>query len=58
MLIWNCNSIRIVVIFTSMEDDFTSYEPSVFTVIVDKLEFDSKTGFVVQSDFAALIHEW
>lgn len=41
-----------------MEDDFTSYEPSVFTVIVDKLEFDSKTGFVVQSDFAALIHEW
>lgn len=38
--------------------DYTSYEPLTFTVTVDNLEFDKKTGFVVQSDFAALIHEW
>ena len=39
-------------------NDYTSYEPLAFTVTVDNLEFDEKTGFVVQSDFAALIHEW
>lgn len=39
-------------------NNYTSYEPLAFTVTVDNLEFDKKTGFVVQSDFAALIHEW
>ena len=41
-----------------MIDNYTSYEPLAFTVTVDNLEFDNDTGFVVQSDFAALIHEW
>jgi len=39
-----------------MAEDYATYEPIAFTV--DKLEFDPQTGFVVQSDFAALIHEW
>lgn len=39
-------------------NDYTSYEPLAFTVTVDNLEFDPTTGFVVQSDFAAFIHEW
>lgn len=39
-------------------NDYTSYEPLAFTVMVDNLEFDPTTGFVVQSDFAAFIHEW
>lgn len=39
-------------------NDYTSYEPLAFTVTVDNLEFDKQTGFVVQSDFAALMHEW
>lgn len=41
-----------------MAEDHATYEPIAFTVTVDKLEFDPQTGFVVQSDFAALIHEW
>lgn len=39
-------------------NDYTSYEPLAFTVTVDNLEFDPTTGFVIQSDFAAFIHEW
>ena len=38
-------------------NDYTSYEPLAFTVTVDNLEFDPTTGFVIQSDFAAFIHE-
>lgn len=42
-----------------MEDsDYTSYEPLAFTVTLGKLEFNPMTGFVVQSDFSAFIHEW
>jgi hypothetical protein len=39
-------------------DDYITYEPLAFTVTVDNLEFDDNTGFVIQSDFASLIHEW
>lgn len=40
------------------DNNYASYEPLAFTVTVDNLEFDPNTKFVVQSDFAALIHEW
>lgn len=41
-----------------VSENYASYEPLSFTVTVDNLEFDETTGFVVQCDFAAFIHEW